>query len=195
MWGFWSTQSVRRISAYHGLRHRWAGRMISRTDGDYEVYGAPECARGAPIGDLFKSAAWFSIMLIAILSLLPGDEMVRTGLPTKLEHVAAYAGSAAVATVAYGHRHGSMRIIGFFWAYAGILEYFQRFSPGPTPLYLGFRGVGVWRALLRGRPLLGAKAVRFLDELVSWDGRLAIGIAHHPIELHRQRRHVGHQSG
>lgn len=142
MWGFWSTQSVRRISAYHGLRHRWAGRMISRTDGDYEVYGAPECARERQLVILFKSAAWFSIMLIAILSLLPGDEMVRTGLPTKLEHVAAYAGSAAVATVAYGHRHGSMRIIGFFWAYAGILEYLQRFSPGRHPSIWDFAASG-----------------------------------------------------
>ena len=140
--------------------------MISRTDGDYEVYGAPECARERQLVILFKSAAWFSIMLIAILSLLPGDEMVRTGLPTKLEHVAAYAGSAAVATVAYGHRHGSMRIIGFFWAYTAFWNP-PAFLTGPTPLYLGFRGVGVWRALRRARPLLEAKAGRFSDQLVS----------------------------
>jgi hypothetical protein len=49
--GFWSTSSVRRH-----IRTPWAvaltgGRVISRADGGYEVYGAPECAEGAPIGD------------------------------------------------------------------------------------------------------------------------------------------------
>ena len=82
---------------------------------------------------LFKLAAWFCVILLAVLSLLPGDEMIRTGLPTRLEHIAAYAGSAAIAMIGYGDRHGSAAIIGFFWAYAGVLEYLQHFSPGRHP--------------------------------------------------------------
>jgi len=82
---------------------------------------------------LFKLAAWFCVILLAVLSLLPADEMVRTGLPTKLEHAAAYAGSAALAMIGYGDRHGSTAIIGFFWAYASALEYLQHFSPGRHP--------------------------------------------------------------
>jgi hypothetical protein len=30
----------------------------------------------------------------------------------------------------YGASRGGMQIIGGFWAYAGILEYLQHFSPG-----------------------------------------------------------------
>ena len=59
--------------------------------------------------------------------------MARTGLPGRLEHFIAYAGSAAVAMAGYGASRGSMPIIGGFWVYAGVLEYLQRFSPGRHP--------------------------------------------------------------
>src|SRR5262249_52434658 len=68
--------------------------------------------------------------LLAILSLLPAQHMVRTGFPGRLEHFAAYAGSAAIAMAGYGSSRGLVQIIGGFWVYAGILEYLQRISPG-----------------------------------------------------------------
>jgi VanZ family protein len=58
---------------------------------------------------------------------------VRTGLPGRLEHFVAYAGSAAIAIAGYGLSRGSMQIIGGFWVYAGLLEYLQHFSPGRHP--------------------------------------------------------------
>jgi VanZ family protein len=73
------------------------------------------------------------VAALAVLSLLPGDEIVRTGLPTRFEHVVAYAGSATVAAAGYGARFGSVRIIGLFWLYAGTLEYLQRLAPGRHP--------------------------------------------------------------
>jgi VanZ family protein len=76
---------------------------------------------------------WCCVILLAILSLLPAEEMVRTGLPGRLEHFLAYAGSAAVAMAGYGASRGGMQIIGGFWVYAGILEYLQHFSPGRHP--------------------------------------------------------------
>jgi len=76
---------------------------------------------------------WCCVILLAVLSLLPAQEMLRTGLPGQLEHFIAYAGSAAVAMAGYGARRGSMQIIGSFWVYAGILEYLQHFSPGRHP--------------------------------------------------------------
>src|SRR6516164_1109054 len=36
------------------------------------------------------------LVLLAVLSLLPAEEMVRTGLPGRFEHFVAYAGSAAL---------------------------------------------------------------------------------------------------
>jgi VanZ family protein len=73
---------------------------------------------------------WCCVILLAVLSLLPAQQLVRSGLPGRVEHFVAYAGSAAVAMAGYGASRGSMQIIGGFWVYAGILEYLQRFSPG-----------------------------------------------------------------
>src|SRR5271169_6955243 len=73
---------------------------------------------------------WCCLVLLAILSLLPAQQMVRTGLPGRLEHFVAYTGSAAIAMAGHGASRGSVQIIGGFWVYAGILEYLQHFSPG-----------------------------------------------------------------
>jgi VanZ family protein len=81
---------------------------------------------------------WCCVILLAILSLLPAQQMVRTRLPGRLEHFAAYAGSAAVAVAGYGASLGGLQIIGGFWVYAGILEYLQRFSPGRHPSIADF---------------------------------------------------------
>jgi VanZ family protein len=69
-------------------------------------------------------------MLLAVLSLLPARVMVRTGLPGGLEHLAAYAGAAAIAMVGYGRGRSAAWVIAGFWVYAGVLEYLQNFSPG-----------------------------------------------------------------
>jgi hypothetical protein len=45
---------------------------------------------------------WCCVILLAVLSLLPAQEMVRTGFPGQFEHFIADAGSAAIAMVGYG---------------------------------------------------------------------------------------------
>jgi VanZ family protein len=84
---------------------------------------------------------WFCVILLAFLSLSPAEEMqeiVAIDIPGLLEHFIAYAGSAAVAMAGYGRREGGVRIIGYLWVYAGILEYLQRFSPGRDPSIADF---------------------------------------------------------
>ena len=81
---------------------------------------------------------WCCVILLAILSLLPAQQMVRTGLPGRLEHFVAYAGSAAIAMAGYGVSRGGIQIIGGFWVYAGILEYLQHFSPDRHPSIADF---------------------------------------------------------
>ena len=76
---------------------------------------------------------WRCVILLAILSLLPDQQMMRTGLPGRVEHFFAYAGSAAVAMAGYGATRGGTQIIDGFWVYAAILEYLQYFSPGRRP--------------------------------------------------------------
>ena len=44
---------------------------------------------------VFRLLTWCCVISLAVLTLLPKEEMARTGLPTGLEHVVAYAGSAA----------------------------------------------------------------------------------------------------
>ena len=86
---------------------------------------------------------WFCVVLLAVLSLLPAQEMVRTGFPGRVEHVVAYAGSAAIAMAGYGARRGVAQIVAGFWVYAGILEYLQHFSPGRHPAIEDFMASAV----------------------------------------------------
>ena len=90
-----------------------------------------------PVQTSFRILTWCCVILLAVLSLLPAQDMVRTGVPGQLEHFVAYAGSAGIAIAGYGRR-GGVRIIGLFWIYAGVLEYLQHFSPGRHPTIVDF---------------------------------------------------------
>ena len=81
---------------------------------------------------------WCCVIILPVLSLLPAQHLVRTGLPGRLEHFVAYAGSAALAMAGYGMSRGGFQIIGGFWAYAGLLEYLQHFSSGRHPSIADF---------------------------------------------------------
>jgi VanZ family protein len=91
-----------------------------------------------PVIASLRVLTWYCVVLLAVLSLLPAQDMMRTGFPGELEHLTAYAGSAAIAVMGYGLRRHGMRIIGCFWIYAGILEYLQHFSPGRHPSIADF---------------------------------------------------------
>jgi VanZ family protein len=97
-----------------------------------------------PLRTSFRFLTWACVLVLAILSLLPAQDIVRTGLPGELEHFAAYAGSGAIAIAGYGLKRGAARVIGCLWLYAGILEYLQHFSPGrhPTVADFGASAVG-----------------------------------------------------
>src|SRR5580704_9622149 len=112
--------------------------------------------RASLVDTSLRVLTWCCVILLAVLSLLPAQQMVRTGLPGRLEHFVAYAGSAAVAMAGYGASGGGMQIIGGFWVYAGILEYLQHFSPGRHP---GIEDFAASRELTIGKPpSLGRKS-------------------------------------
>jgi|SoiMethySBSTD1v2_1073268.scaffolds.fasta_scaffold847767_1 hypothetical protein len=73
--------------------------------------------------------AWSCILAVAFLSLIPAEQMLRTGFNGRAEHVLAYAATGFVTGLAFAER-GLLRIILALLAYAGGLEYLQRFSPG-----------------------------------------------------------------
>ena len=107
----------------------------------------------------FRILTWCCVILLAVLSLLPAQDMVRTGIPGELEHFVAYAGSTTIAMSGYGQRRGAVRIIGSFWLYAGVLEYLQHFSPGRHPSIADFAASALG-ALFGG--LTAALLARFL---------------------------------
>jgi VanZ family protein len=78
----------------------------------------------------FRAASWVCAVLLAVLSLLPGEDMVRTGLGGYVEHAVAYVGTALLAGLGHRGRHGLGRIAAALVAYAGVLEFLQRLSPG-----------------------------------------------------------------
>jgi VanZ family protein len=111
--------------------------------------------RANPSRHHFASSRGVPSLLLPSYPLLPAQEMLRTGLPGQLEHFVAYAGSAGIAMVGYGQTRGGIRIVGFFWLYAGILESLQHFSPARHPSIADF-AVSAMGALCGGvtAPLL-----------------------------------------
>jgi len=92
---------------------------------------ASDGAMGAFFDHGKRTAAWCAIAAIAVLSLLPADEVapIRTSLGGHFEHVAAYALTSLIAALAYID-HSRLKITVSLILYAAVLEYLQRFSPG-----------------------------------------------------------------
>ena len=79
---------------------------------------------------LLRLAAWTMLAATAILCLLPGDDMVRTGMNGRIEHFGFYTGVGAIVAAAYLHRLAPALIAGALIAYAGVLEIGQIWVPG-----------------------------------------------------------------
>jgi VanZ family protein len=85
-----------------------------------------------------RVAAWACVVLLAVLSWVPADEMVRTGVDGRIEHVVAYMGTMLFVGAAYALRLGLLRLMAMLIGYAGILELGQNFSPGRLSSVLDF---------------------------------------------------------
>lgn len=81
--------------------------------------------------------AWGCVVLVAVLSLLPAEEVVRTGWGGYVEHVLAYAGTALLMRLGHPGRE-AWWIAGGLVVYAGLLEFLQHYSPGRTPAIEGW---------------------------------------------------------
>lgn len=79
---------------------------------------------------LLRIAAWGCIVILAILSLLPANDLWRTNLArlgygTQMEHVMAYCGATICIGLAWRPRLGRLLVVAMLIAYAGILEVAQ----------------------------------------------------------------------
>jgi VanZ family protein len=108
-----------------------------------------------PLGRALIAAC---VILITILSLLPGSWQERTSLPGPVEHFIAYTGTSLVLALVLPRR--------WLWpaaamlaAYSGLMEILQSFSPGRDPAVRdfivssagAFFGAGLGWFLLRRR--------------------------------------------
>lgn len=87
---------------------------------------------------LIRLAAWTTLPILVWLSLMPKEEMIRTGADGRIEHFVAYAGTMALFALGYGARVGIARIAVVLIAYAIVLELSQEFAPGRTPTVADF---------------------------------------------------------
>jgi VanZ family protein len=82
---------------------------------------------------IVRAAAMALLVLIAVLSLTPKEEMIRTVYEGHLEHVAAYAGATPIIIAgAAGIASPPLVLVGMA-AYSGLMELGQFVSPGRTP--------------------------------------------------------------
>jgi VanZ family protein len=118
-------------------------------------FAMPPRMRAGLLKTSLRFLTWVGVVLLAILSLTPSEEIeaVRTDLPRQVEHIIAYAGSGAIAMAGYGLNRGAVQVIGFLWVYAGILEYLQHFSPGRNSAFVDF-GASALGALFGGVAVL-----------------------------------------
>jgi VanZ family protein len=80
--------------------------------------------------DLFRVAGWLGVALIAILSLIPGEARPHAISSSQLEHVLAYALTAAMLTFGYFSRRHVVRTAILLPIYAALLEVLQVWVPG-----------------------------------------------------------------
>ena len=78
---------------------------------------------------VLQIVAWGCVAALALASLTPGDEMIRTALPGQFEHLLAYSFATTICMLAYP-RCNTWRMASMLVTYAGLLEFAQLFAPG-----------------------------------------------------------------
>ncbi len=111
-----------------------------------------------PIVSGLRLAAWRCVGLLAILSLLPAEEMARTSLGGHVEHAMAYAGTAVLARFGYPQLRFRWTVLALV-IYAGFLEYLQHFAVERSP------AVEDWLASSMG-VLFGAGAAHWMSRVL-----------------------------
>jgi VanZ family protein len=81
---------------------------------------------------------FLAIIIIAVLSLVPGSMRPHTGAPSQFEHVAAYVLAAGLLTVGYDNRRYPAVIALFLSIFSGALEIAQIQIPGRNAAVLDF---------------------------------------------------------
>ena len=92
----------------------------------FENSGSPLASR---VDRIVRIAGYACVVLIGVLSLLPGTLRPDTGAPGKLEHLFAYLGTAALLALGRSTPHQRWQAL-WLIPYAGALELAQLYVPG-----------------------------------------------------------------
>jgi VanZ family protein len=80
--------------------------------------------------------AWFCVIFLAFLSLIPSSLEVRTGVPDELEHLIAYFVAAVLFGLSYPRKY--LFVASALVIIAGVLEALQVLVPGRSAHLLDF---------------------------------------------------------
>ena len=89
---------------------------------------------------LFRLLSIVGLVLITVLSLVPGDLQIRTPLPKTVEHFGAYLGVALVLAIGQPSVRYAVAVALVLTGFAGVMEYLQELVPGRNAGYLDFVG-------------------------------------------------------
>jgi VanZ family protein len=87
---------------------------------------------------LLKFCGAAAILLIALLSLVPGQDRPHTGAPGQVEHIIAYCLTALWLGMLVPQRVHKYAIAACLVLYAGVLETLQLWIPGRTSQFIDF---------------------------------------------------------
>jgi VanZ family protein len=85
------------------------------------------------LASIARPLAWACVVVIAVLSLVPGDARPHTGLPGRGEHFIAYAGTGLLFALGYWELRQRMLALICLAIASGAFEVLQNFVPGRSP--------------------------------------------------------------
>jgi hypothetical protein len=87
---------------------------------------------------LFRTVGWACIVVIVVVSLVPGDTRPDTGLPGQIDHIISYCGTAGLLGLGYPAAKSRFGTIVMLTSLAATLELAQRWIPGRHPQFIDF---------------------------------------------------------
>jgi VanZ family protein len=127
---------------------------------------------------MVRLAAVAVVLAICVLSLVPGDYRPHTGLPSQLEHVAAYVVAASALFLAFSDRLSPLRIVLLLTAYGALLELCQLGIPGRSVRVVDV-GADFFGALL------GVMMITFIERSIRNQRAQKIAANHRYVRMRR----------
>ena len=127
-----------------------------------------------PLASVFRLAGWIGVLIIAVLSLVPGAERPHTGAPSQIEHYVAYLLVGFVLALGYVQNRGVVTIGLLLALYAGLLELL--FIPGRSARVIDIlvSAVGAWTGIVLAFVFYHRSVIRQRSQPTSFQNHRSI---------------------